>query len=738
MLFGCWDITKTCTCSLPVLLEQGCASNEECAALGATCRFIDSDLEPSIGFTQCATCQTRRFCLLTSGRANGFCACGLVDIDLQRCVQHGQVVMPGYDNLCLYTQDYNFLARTDFMVSFYTSLTTPCGQLNPSSTFCAKETSDGTLYVVGVDSVRRRRLLGAPASAGSAMTADDTHNSLCKDALSTNMMPAHQSACRAAYEYSGETLDLLDLPWRFPACTFCSLEDAVHALLLQPQNLFVLATNVSRALHVLARHSPLHAVSVCVQRAQKHVQTALRIASVEPAVEVSVVNHSWHVEVLVDNPSVQFLAQVLHVLLYPFPPRTNHSTRPHAASRRLLSFDDVAAAVQQNFRVSATLRQAFATQFLSSLDYVSVSKTAQKEWTQSWPPIIGAVVLDHNACPPLTNLLRSTRSALTTVDSAYTMQKQSTPRGSLSKAWVNISRRNDTDLSWTDYTALRASQDPLNAAVLLASSWLLALVNVSPNYIFDALAAVAEELWHLVKCDYEAVQTCSKWRVHILLAGIVVAVYYLGFYLVFSAVGLSLPVTLSAVFLPSVVLYYSYGYAPTCFPAVPVCLYDDLVHTAGVLVPKSIRLPPVMYRSQDCLAAATVSVDARCLRTCTDEPFAYADWYDVLSWWCLEVGLDGALLRIVDLPITSTVIGEQMQGDIQAAVAFHARVFATPDDTLINSNRICAFISLYKLIPYLALSFFCVMLAFAGIQALLLTVLVALQLAFSLFVSAFY
>jgi len=733
--FGCYDVTKTCTCNLPLLAEQGCTSNTECAAIDATCRFIDSDLEPSVGFTQCASCQTKRVCLLTSGRADGFCACGLVDIELQRCVAQTQPAMPSYDKLCVYTQDYRFLTTTNYVFSFYTSMTAPCNQLNPSSTFCARETSDGQLYVVGVDSVRRRHLLGA-ASSESAMAATDTHNSLCKDALSSDVMPAHRTACRAAYEYSGETLRLLDLPWPLPTCTFCSVEDAVHGLLLQPHNLVMLATNVSRVMQVIMRHSPLRVLSESARRVTKTVSTAMQIAAAEPALRVEHTNDTWHVHTLVDNPSVDMLARVLKVVLARVPPPANTSRLP--SGRRLLTVDDIAEAMQQNFRVSAALRQAFATQLASSLDYVFESPASQKEWMKTWPPHIGSAVLPGNLCPPLTNMLSTTRRALGTIDKAYSMQDEKVPADSVEHAWIKVSRRNEVNVSWTDYAAVRALHDPVTAAVLFAVDWVMARVGLSPNYIFDVLAAAAEELWYFVKCDYEAVQTCSKWRVHVLIASIVVAVYYVGVYIVCAAVGLSMPVVLAAVVLPSVVLYLSYGYSPLCFPTVPVCLYDDLVYSIQQLVPPNIRLPTVLYRSETCMSAAATRLDTACLRTCTDEPFSFLEWYDVLSWCALELRLESALVQFIRQPVVSLVISQQMQDDIQAAVDFHARVFRTPDTDLITTNRLCALISSYKLIPQLALLFVCVMLALGLVQTLMLTVNVAFQVTFALFVSAFY
>jgi hypothetical protein len=84
-------------------------------------------------------------------------------------------------------------------------MTAPCNDLNSSSTYCARESSDDQLYAVGVDAVQDRHLLGVIPTI-DPMTAVDTHNSLFKDELSSDAMSAHRSACLAAHLFSTETI----------------------------------------------------------------------------------------------------------------------------------------------------------------------------------------------------------------------------------------------------------------------------------------------------------------------------------------------------------------------------------------------------------------------------------------------------------------------------------------------------------------------------------------------------
>ena len=393
--------------------------------------------------------------------------------------------------------------------------------------------------------------------------------------------------------------------------------------------------------------------------------------------------------------------------------------------------------MRQNFRVSAALRQAYATQLASTFDFVFEAPAAQKEWMRTWPPKIGAAALEDGVCPPLTNMLRTTRRALGSVGAAYSMDKQAVPEPAVRNAWVNVSRRGEANVSWADFSAVPTARDPVVAGSLFAADRVLSVAGLTPNVIFDVACAAAGELWRFIRCDYEALQTCSNWKVRIVPAAVVVFAYYFCLYTLGAAVGLSMPLLLAAGVLPAIVLFMSYGYSPMCFPAVPVCLYDDLVYSVRLLVPKSIALPSVLFRSEQC-AAQTTGLSAGCLRTCTDEPFAFLEWYDVLAWWSLELGAEARLAQLAQQPVAVLLLGQATQEDMLAALSFHSRVMDAQDDALTATKRVCAVLSQYKLVPYAVLLFVSLMLVFASVQVLQQTVTVVIQTICALLVSAFY
>ena len=741
-IFGCSDITKTCTCNLPTFREQECITNEECLDSDAVCRFVDSELEPSIGFTRCDACQTRRVCLLTSGRSTGYCACGLTNIEFARCTQRGAAVIPGYNKLCIYTQDYNYLKTTAYIFSFYTTMTVPCVVLNPASASCAMEGNDNELYIVGTESVRRRHLLGVGGEdSGAEMTAADTHDSLCQDALSSAHMPAHRQRCIEGFRASQETLRELGLS-ALPPCAFCSKDDAIQTFLLHPHNLFVVFTNMSRVLHVVSKHTLASDIIGGLRRMRKDLRTAIHIITVEQLFEAQYANASASVQVrsVSDDESLKLLAGAVNFMLALSPHKNKTAYVPSGnwTGRHLLSLDDVAQSIERNFEISAELRAAFEAQLTSALDFSFETTQQRIQWPNAWPPKLGIESLQGNSCPPLSNMLRNTDVAFSHIGVSYSKKNERTPASSMQEAWLTVERRPDVNVSWADYDAMLVSEGVVTASVLWFIEFLMSLFAASPNLVFDVSASAIEELLTAVQCDFESVQTCSKWRVHFFSALVVVSVYYLALYVLFSAVGLGLPVIVAFAAIVPVVLYVSYGYAPLCFPAIPVCLYDDILWSLQQFVPKHIELPAVWYKNETCTSNKTMVAMAPCIRKCSDRPFSYLEWYDPLSWWAVDFNFHTGFAWATRESFVSVLFSEDMKYDIQSAMDFRLKVLGSQNDELVYTNRICAALATYKLLPLLMLFGILVLVVLGTLQALFVVANAVIHSTFLLLLSAFY
>jgi hypothetical protein len=172
-----------------VLALQYCTANEDCSPADSSCKYLDSELEPSMGFTPCSSCQSSRLCYMQPGMSLGYCACGLFQIKFARCLDHAKNVNPGYDDMCIFTSDPNFLRSVTFTFSFDTSISTPCRMINPAFSFCSRE-SHGQLYIVGTDLSRRRHLLQVDEQAHI-----ETASPICQDALASDAMPHTRARC---------------------------------------------------------------------------------------------------------------------------------------------------------------------------------------------------------------------------------------------------------------------------------------------------------------------------------------------------------------------------------------------------------------------------------------------------------------------------------------------------------------------------------------------------------------
>jgi hypothetical protein len=183
-------------------------------------------------------------------------------------------------------------------------------------------------------------------------------------------------------------------------------------------------------------------------------------------------------------------------------------------------------------------------------------------------------------------------------------------------------------------------------------------------------------------------------------AAIIAAVYFSIFVVVCNTFQVSLLAIAMLGAFPLIVMYMSYGYSPFCVPMIPVCIMDDLLWTVNSLFPDFIELPSSMYRSNACLANAQDYINKDCLIKCTDPKFNYTHWYDVGAWWAVELHLEEPFQRYASFVLSADDV-ENLEDQIILKLA----CLDQNDSSLITGNRICAALSLYKLLPYILLAF---------------------------------
>ena len=221
MDFACDEISKICTCGVPILEETYCLSNEDCLMQDSTCKYLDSDLEISYSSINCHQCQNMKFCFKTSATSPGTCACRsqMAQTKLASCqaensnqlLSRMQFIALPVDDLCLFTPNSDI---PETAVSFRFLTLIPCFLTNPSAVKCLFVQDLSAHYIIAYDSfASRRRLLSSDDENFQFLT----RSPLCRDALASEVMPFTQKSCMQSYKNSIETLKFINFDKMLPA-----------------------------------------------------------------------------------------------------------------------------------------------------------------------------------------------------------------------------------------------------------------------------------------------------------------------------------------------------------------------------------------------------------------------------------------------------------------------------------------------------------------------------------------
>jgi hypothetical protein len=317
---------------------------------------------------------------------------------------------------------------------------------------------------------------------------------------------------------------------------------------------------------------------------------------------------------------------------------------------------------------------------------------------------------------------------------SYTADVNQEVSAAISDAWIMVDAAVDTGIPWD---AVGEKADAVSGAALSLFDSMLGLVGLRRSDIYDVIAAAIAELPHVVRCDVKSVQTCSKWKKHALNVMVILAVYFIATYFVCLAVGLGGPALILLAAFPYAVLYVTYGFSPFCSPMVPVCIYDDFLWTARLLLPVHVDLPLVMYKNMSCLPVGGAPIQPGCLRTCEDDVFGYGQWHTVFAWWGVEFNVHGLLETVVN-GFPRAIVSQDDCDALAAQVALKARALLDGDEGLVLANRVCAFVGLHVALPYLFILILLVYIACSLLQTTVLLACIVLNIVVSLLLSSLF
>ena len=719
---------------MPRTIKSFCFSNAECAYSQQSCAYIDTDLEPVTSLTPCQACRTERICYVERGQSTGYCACGLFDLQFARCGQadHTQAVALPFARMCLLQTDPAFRASVTFRTSRGSAAATPCRAVDPSTAYCSQV--DGEYLIVATTAAPRRRLLQAEDNdTMSGASSAVTHSPACQDALDASAQTHVRAACVAAYVYSAKTVDLLGLPDTVHACAFCSVEDFVWTVTHQPMLFASMALRPGTVIPLMFRHTPLRHLGALrdsvlagavifrnnilaqnlsdVVRIQRSEDGTYTLESLEPT--------------LFPPVYAAVLQQGLNLLPTRRPRQThaaNASAHVHRASgRQLLSISSLVTSLQVDFERVVVTHQSYAQQMSDAYNYnyAHLATAQTSAWLEGWPPLSTAV--PGTQCAPAREIGEIMVHALGNATLYYLTERLPSTR-TLRQSWPVL-------LDSKHVSAPRG--DSPDDVLLRTVLWLVQraedLVGFAPRHLYDLAHSLSVVFMDCIVCDLEAVQTCSRWSVTHGNCMIIIGTYFCVWFAVCSAFQLSFVSALTTPVFGAALLHLCYGYSPTCAPMVPTCLLLDVYTTVAYLFPKQIQLPHPLYRNASCARAPVV--DPACIRNCADAPLQYDAWETVLAWVCAETG--GGLTDFVLRHISTAPFVDSHR--LRGQIALKTKTMLDADPGMVDSNRLCAVLTSYRIAPYLVL----LVVALASLAAVVRTALSLLSVTFTLVASVF-
>jgi hypothetical protein len=237
--------------------------------------------------------------------------------------------------------------------------------------------------------------------------------------------------------------------------------------------------------------------------------------------------------------------------------------------------------------------------------------------------------------------------------------------------------------------------------------------------VYDVVYSFASAANASFTCPYHAVQTCSGWRRRAWQALIISVLGFSAVAFVINAVGLSF-VTFLLVPLFSIVLFQlAYGYTWTCAPMVPVCWWQDVTESIGMLLPLSLEVPDELKRlDRHCLddsacglEGADASADAAgclalrrfpppaCLKSCRDAPFSYVSVQNVVAWHLVEAGAWATEFAADNAHHVPLLDHEAFTKELIK----RERIMRRSSTDAVHAHRVCALLGSYMLLPYVFL-----------------------------------
>ena len=743
--FGCDLNTKICTCNTERPVRTPCLTNSECQT-AHTCNYIDTSFELMSSTVPCRACMDTQFCFIQPSNDVGYCACGLLPTKNAQCEQDDvgrNVILP--PSLCLLQQsDRTTQMSSSFVVHSGELMTASCMMADPSSSFCmlSRDLNDFFIVVTTLPRTFRRLLSSSPSSSvDPAEPSMKTLEPICRDALSSHHMLETKQYCEQKMLKSRMTVAMLQL--KVPECTFCSYEDFMQTSNLQFSDLW-LRLNARKAATIVLRHSTLGDVYENVIVFLRQVKMEIdhfKNSNLTNVLEITYDNNFFSVASKDISRVTPTTAHALEVAINLFPGRHKNISKYHrttvsgnnthtATFRKLLQDQDILDSVKSMIDLHSDYSQQISNSF--QYKFTDLVNSLNTDWLLA--PIKRAPDIETTIkCDVAYNLLKTFSDASQTTVLYYRYGIASSPSPTLK--WPSISADTET------------GENEVDSGEVSFTAWIFeefsALIGFGERDVVHAVNTSLQTATRSFKCDFEAIQTCSKWNHYLYHSFIVVFAYISVVLLIMISLQFHMFSLFVTVIFFNLVLWYSYEYAWSCTPLIPVCIIKDFVYSFQQVFPLYFEFPKNLLRSSDTCRQTFCLENSE---TCTKKLILNSDCY--LS--CSEIGFENwestvsfilAWFKVVDfskkilpsIPLDLHVFEQELSNK-------DALLLSNEDGSnqdLVNANYICTFLNLYQLAPPILLLTFGLNTIIITLQSLSLLIFSLLNFVFSWVVSIF-
>jgi len=637
--FGCNTLTKLCSCNVFITDTTLCSSHRECMENeNVECEFVDSYLEPSYGHIPCIQCP-KATCLITDGSGIGKCTCLLRPIPNQGCVGLGDRVSPSASNLCLVVTAGGGQGSSSTYTQTYADLASvPCMLLNQATSYCMQVYTSATSsasMVVGMSLLKtfRRRLLQNGSDTAKLSQEKFTSNASVWDGRGepcNSLVAANASNMGILEKYTlSECWRWRDIGVRLLAeanmtntkSTFLvSWQDLLHAMLNEgavPE----IMQKLPKVLHSILIHSDV---------AQPIYITVLYWSSFLPSdiwFNHTVILYLRNITKQESNPQRRILLSVTEEeekKKNPANEAREWDDGPYSWMKHKIPWNLPETQQQRQRRTlkqttKTTQEQLNAQGTESTVNSVPSAETVY-DWSQgpfTWPPNF-VYWKKEGSCAVGSTAVNVVKNGLDITMKYYQTQLPEPKR----VEWPTLPTNDHIDLQFS----LPNTTD-IGQVIRHYTDQIL-----NKTYVDDFLdkAPYASVVKSLVQCNFTRIQTCEgrydlAWSIiHVIIISLIIG---------FIGRLLDIPYIESIIFIFFIplVMYYSYGYAITCAPLVPVCALRDMIGLLELIIPAKIEWPRALVTVNGCK-------EASCLRSCIDEPdIGFASWHDHVAWLMCEV-----------------------------------------------------------------------------------------------------